>query len=379
MRLPLVLVGHCTYIVWAKILSALNIKHINSWLFIALFSPLLGLGSLAATPDVPLVFFWSLSLLAFIKSINTKSWIWYSLLGVFLGLGFCSKYMIVLFVPSLFIALLYARSFGQIKWAYVPLTIVFGLVFCLPVLLWNHQNEWISFKFQLNHGLSSKAWSYKYVLEYVGGQIALIFPLLLIDLFTKNKTKEAKLLFSFTVFPLLFFLYSSFKAHVEANWPIIAYPSLYALTVLKGSIKRVQITLIFWATVILILFTQIALEYLPIDNSKLKIYESMKFSVVVSDYKNRSLDENTQVFTASYQMASVVSLKANQIVPKLKGLNRVDYFDFRSDSTPSKEKVVLYLQNDQRPPDEVLKLGYKIDNKRKLNQHFQVVELSRTK
>jgi 4-amino-4-deoxy-L-arabinose transferase-like glycosyltransferase len=372
-RIPILIMGHLTYLIWAFVLKEFKIKRYIEWLWIALLTPLLGIGSLAVTPDVPLLFFWSLSFLFFIRALNTQSWYFYALLGLSLGLGFCSKYMIVLFIPSIVLCLLYSGTWRKVKWSYTIVTITFGLIACTPVVLWNYWNEWVSFEFQLKHGFKSNDWSFKIVLEYLGGQLGLILPVFIIDLFTRNKNENQKILFSFAAFPLLFFLYSSFKAFVEGNWPLTAYPALYVLSLTKASTKRVKIGTIIWASALALLCIQIIFEPLDIKKEHIKIFESYKFNAVVNDfedYKNSEL----QIFASSYQMASVLSLKRPGIVYKLKGLNRIDFFDFQKEAIPSLPIIGVYIQVNHRVPKEYLKT-YKITEDRRIDEKYRFVKL----
>jgi 4-amino-4-deoxy-L-arabinose transferase-like glycosyltransferase len=102
LRISFVILSFLTSLIWLKILRDEGLDERQQyWFFIFLFlNPLLGLGSVAATPDAPLVFFWSLSYWLFLRVLNFKNLADYLLLGLSLGLGFCSKYHIVLFVLS---------------------------------------------------------------------------------------------------------------------------------------------------------------------------------------------------------------------------------------------------------------------------------------
>ena len=73
--------------------------------------PLTGLGSFIISTDTPLLFFWSLSLLALTNIIKENSFIWIILLGIFLGFGFLTKYAMIYFVILLIIFwLIYDRN-----------------------------------------------------------------------------------------------------------------------------------------------------------------------------------------------------------------------------------------------------------------------------
>ncbi|MGZ5279436.1 MAG: glycosyltransferase family 39 protein, partial [Pseudobdellovibrionaceae bacterium] len=180
-RWPAVVLGHCTLLVWFltwRLLfkDQLEEKKFSWWMTLALCSPLLGFGSIIVTPDLPVLFFWSLSLyflLRVFKFQTARDYIW---LGVSLGLGFCSKYHIVLFVPFVFLFILFEKQWSQIRWKYVGLTVLFGLLFCSPVLIWNYLNDFASFKFQMKHGLSRPDYKFYWTWTYVLAQTLVLFP-----------------------------------------------------------------------------------------------------------------------------------------------------------------------------------------------------------
>jgi 4-amino-4-deoxy-L-arabinose transferase-like glycosyltransferase len=104
------------------------------------------------TPDAGLILAWSLALHEGFCALhaNPKRWL---TAGLATGFGILSKYTMVLIGPVFLIALLRSPR-QQLKsiWPYL------GGVACLTVLLphlwWQHNNDWITFRFQLRHGLS---------------------------------------------------------------------------------------------------------------------------------------------------------------------------------------------------------------------------------
>src|SRR6185437_13590827 len=128
-RFPGVILGHLTFALWllimAEILPNDEKRNERLWCFalLYLFSPFLGAGSIIVTPDIPLLFFWSLAIYVFIKIEKSPTAWGYAALGATLGLCFCSKYNAVLFVPALLLYVLFERRWNEIRWRYVALTI----------------------------------------------------------------------------------------------------------------------------------------------------------------------------------------------------------------------------------------------------------------
>lgn len=137
-RWPGVLLGHCTLILWFYIWKELDPRYqerFRNWLWIALLSPLIGFGSLIITPDLPVIFFWSASLLFVLRALRTKETSDYALLGLALGFGFLAKYHIVLFTLFLLLYLSFEKKWSETSFSKIVVTLVLGLVACSPVLI----------------------------------------------------------------------------------------------------------------------------------------------------------------------------------------------------------------------------------------------------
>jgi len=355
-RWPAVILGHLTFLVWLKILEPiLDDRQRLWWLCLALVSPFIGVGSLIVTPDIPLLFFWALSLLALLRATETGNPAWYAVLGCFLGLGFCSKYPIVLFVPTALLWLVFGRRMAAIRWACVPLTVAAGLVFSFPVLYWNYQNEFVSFRFQLTHGLGAESWNPQWTIEYVLSQIGIVFPTILYLALRAWPPRKADFLVYFAWFPVLFFLWSSTQAHVEANWPSVAYAPFIALAVINARKETLlKWTLGIWIFTIAIAASDLAFDWLPIPKKE-KLHEHARYDAFVP-----LAEADAPLYVESHQMAAQLSYKSGRDVYKLRGLRRVDFFDFLDGSQPGAESIRLLMSSKRKFPVELLESGYGI-------------------
>ncbi|MDR3244377.1 MAG: glycosyltransferase family 39 protein, partial [Elusimicrobiota bacterium] len=111
------------------------------------------LGSVIALPDSPLALFWLLSIYIFIITLETKNDNYWYLIGITMGLALLSKYNAIMIPISIFIFLLLSkknRFWFKHKEPYFALIIAF-IIFS-PVIIWNIENNWASFGFQLRHG-----------------------------------------------------------------------------------------------------------------------------------------------------------------------------------------------------------------------------------
>ena len=300
------------------------------------------------------------------------------MLGASLGLGFCSKYHIVLFLPAAFVYIFLEKKWRILNPSGIIICILTGLIFSSPVLIWNFQNNFMSFRFQLEHGLDTQdAWKLRWPIEYVLGQFFLLFPPVCLAAFKRPKNSTFKILFYFGWFPIFFFLLTSLKSKVEANWPITAYPSLICLAYisLQGT-RALRLTLGTWMVAWILVIGQLIVPWIPIDEKELKTYELKKFDRLSEMY----LKDPKDVFASSYQMAAMISYHTRFQAPlifKGLGLSRVDYFDFQKESTPSEKKFRLFCENGQPLSKELLDLGYREISSTSLGDNFRLVEASK--
>ncbi len=332
-RFFFLLLGTGTIAIWLNLLNQKNASEKQQLIFLALFvlNPLLGIGSILATPDVPLVFFWSLSYFFFLKILENPQRRWYFLFGSSLGLGFCSKYHIVLFVIAGFVSLLFSKKFKQLRLEGILITIAVGLLFSSPVLIWNYQNQWASFLFQINHGFGRSYYDFEWTWGYLAGQALILSPLVLLSLFNLFSKSTDRV---FSLSQILFFVTSTFKSVVEANWPIVAHPHAVSHFVIHADRKKVSWTFYYWLTVY-----GIILVALQTDSGKALI----KNQYTTSDIQilEKVAQDFRPLFGPTYQISSLLSWQSGILVPKLKGFSRKDFFDELSVSLPVSKKFFV--------------------------------------
>lgn len=195
---------------------------------------LFGVGTILATPDVPLILFWSLALLFGYRAVFDKSTFSWLLLGIFSGCGLLSKYTFALFFLSFFLFLIFSKQ-SRRRWLlcwqpYAALLI--SMLVWLPNILWNARHGWISFLFQFSHGLGSDGFpNFHSFGEFIGGQIGVlsVFPFILLVIASVSLVKiirtndQAAYLAAFLFVPFFLFFASSLQKRVEANWAAAAY------------------------------------------------------------------------------------------------------------------------------------------------------------
>ena len=366
-RIPSILMGHCTIFIWAYLLKdILETKLLLGFLMLCMAHPLLGVGSLVVTPDIPLMFFWSLCVLALVNIVSGRHFLWSVMFGLCLGLGFLSKYHMALFAMPALVAISHFRQNIQKILVQLFLTIVFFFLGSLPLFIWNFENNFISFKFQFEHGLVQQINPVVEFCSYALGAILLsspyVFKLFHIKKWFSRSTdhpfKQLRFVFWLSsISPLLFFAFTSLKGHVELNWPIMAFPSLIGLFLYDDKIRLQLKTLsVFWAFLSLVTIAA--------------IYRSGQ--IQNHSWMNQLVQDNTPLYGGSYQTASFAWYYSKKPVYKLTGASRFDHFDLLPQSIPHDNLIyVLMGPNDSLPTG--LPKSYEFKEFSRLNNNYTLL------
>lgn len=372
-RLPFAILSHLTIWIWCSALAKdfSNTKKLI-FLWVLLLHPLTGLGGLVATPDIPFLFFWSLSLSLYLKSFeNPQSKILPVLLGMALGLAFCSKYLIALILPVVFVHQLMNKNWKRTSLSTYLLTFLFGFLFSLPVLIWNHLNDWVSIQFQIDHGLGQKSWKPGWTLDFLIGTFALLFPPFVYLFFKKLQWKEKDFhTLAFTVL-FAFFTYTSFKGDTELNWPIMIYPSFF-LILIRLDIKMPKVLasyFIFFAAISVFLIG----GTLGLWGQKLhgRLNEGIKAQKVFELSKNYN-----PLYLSTYQNASYFWFISKSPYYKLNSSSRPDFFDTLDESNP-KDSEFYFLKERYQIIPELFKAKYTFEKVRDLDFKFEIYKAVR--
>jgi undecaprenyl-diphosphatase len=202
--------------------------------------PLMLVGSVIITPDTPVFLFLAFSVYFLWRLVESNEVKYWYIIGLFFGLSLLSKYTAILFVLSL---VTYMLLDGRIKWLknkHFYFMFIVAFITFLPVIIWNSQNEWVSFAFQFKHGLSNNKLHLKYIFEYLGTQCLIAGPFIFISgiiasisyLKSKNTIYKHKqlFLFSFSIPIIAIFIFTALKRYPGANWPASGYFAFSIMT-----------------------------------------------------------------------------------------------------------------------------------------------------
>ncbi|MGI9091245.1 MAG: ArnT family glycosyltransferase, partial [Gemmatimonadaceae bacterium] len=217
--------------------------------------PVALVGFVLATPDAPLLASIALTLVALERAIAAPSRSrdalgWWIAAGIALGLAFCSKYTAVIVPMGVLVAFL-VRSSLRARLAepgpYIATAV--ALLVLAPNLLWNARHGWISFAFQLQHGLgASRGSPLTRELNLIGGQLGLISPIIAVmaaiavaRCLRRTRDDRRFLLATVATAVIVFFMLSALRKPVEANWPapaLLAALPLLAVWDVRGTARK---------------------------------------------------------------------------------------------------------------------------------------------
>lgn len=183
------------------------------------------------TPDVALLLFSALFLLAYQRYLEKDSWLRALLLGLVMAAMVYSKYHAFLLLGLIVLSNLKLLKDGKFWVACLT-----AIVLLTPHLLWQYVNGFPSIKYHLVQRGEPFRWSY--LLEYLPNQLLVFNPLTFgaaVYVLVKYKPIdrfERALHFICTGFFLFFFL-MAFRGHVEPHWTMVCSIPLIVLTYRK--------------------------------------------------------------------------------------------------------------------------------------------------
>ena len=189
--------------------------------------------------DVPLLFFWALALLAYVRLRRAPDLRWAATLGVALGLGTLTKYAMLYFVMSIAIAALFdpaTRALLRRGQTWAALAIAVAVI--APNIVWNAANGFVTFE-HTGGNVAGGGWHFDLTqgLEFPFSQFAVFGPITfgaliatLVRWRTVKPTLDDKVMLAFAV-PLLGLVTAvGFVRGANGNWAAPAFISAAVVT-----------------------------------------------------------------------------------------------------------------------------------------------------
>jgi 4-amino-4-deoxy-L-arabinose transferase-like glycosyltransferase len=198
-----------------------------------------GLLMAKVSPDVALIPFAVAMLWALVRLSESRNPLWWLAAGVFAGLALLSKFTAFMLVPAV-VAFMLVPDWRR-RWLLSPypwLAALIAVLVFLPVLIWNAQHEWASFRFQFVRATANHELSLRTMGDFIGLQFGLVgFVLLPVVLSGVTLTAwrgyrrgdaVAILLSTAVIVPFCYFFWKSLNLRVGDTWPMFMWPAGFA-------------------------------------------------------------------------------------------------------------------------------------------------------
>lgn len=359
-RLPALALNTASWILLVRLTQSVFDKGsgiVAGYLF--LLVPLYSLGGLMMVPDIPMMFCWMLFLkltwskLLPLEKGQKNTLVWLSL-GLLMGLGFLSKYSMILAGFSLGLLVLFQKPWRWHLFTWGPwLGLLTFLCVSLPVWIWNWQRGWPSFYFQFVDRHQSQGIQATKYLEFWAGQLGILTPgvfvslgIVLVAAMKLKGDRRFIFLKYFSLPTLILFsvqaLFSEFKIH----WTAPGYATLimglgyfWANDNLKKNFK--YSILIFVLPINLLFFTAMVYPIAPKIHSLFSsgefdprwdptndLYGHDEIAAHITNLQ-KSFDSPHVLVTHRYQLSSPMAFVTGEAVYTFSwGLDQYDFMDW---------------------------------------------------
>ncbi len=198
-----------------------------------------GLLMAKVAPDVALIPFAVAMVWALVRLVEGNDPRWWLAAGAFAGMALLSKFTVVMLLPAV-LAFLLIPDWRR-RWLSSPYpwaaALTAAAVFS-PVLIWNAQHDWASFRFQSVRAVATHELSLRTVGDFFGLQFFLVGPILLPVLLSavtltawrgfRRRDAISILLSAGVIVPFLYFLWKSLTLRIGDTWPMFLWPIGFA-------------------------------------------------------------------------------------------------------------------------------------------------------
>jgi Dolichyl-phosphate-mannose-protein mannosyltransferase len=208
-----------------------------------------GLLMAKVSPDVALIPFATAMVWALVRLAESDDPRWWLAAGVFAGLSLLSKFTAGLLLPAVAAFMLvppWRARWLRSLYPWAAALIAFALF--LPVVIWNMQHDWASFRFQFVRAAATHEWSLRTLGEFIGLQFGLVGFILLPVVLTgvaltarrgyRRLDAVAILLSTAVIVPFIYFLWKSLSLRVGDTWPMFMWPIGFAAAAINLAMLR---------------------------------------------------------------------------------------------------------------------------------------------
>jgi 4-amino-4-deoxy-L-arabinose transferase-like glycosyltransferase len=203
-----------------------------------------GLLMAKVAPDTAMIPFAVAMLWSLVRLTESGDGRWWLAAGLFGGLALLSKFTVIMLLPAV-VAFMLVPGWRW-RWVSSPypyLAIVIAILVFSPVLIWNYQHDWASFRFQAVRAIAEHPLSLRTLGEFLSLQFGLVgfvvLPVVLsgvtLTAWRGYRTREpvAILLSTAVIVPFCYFLWKSLTLRVGDTWPMFLWAAGFAATAIN--------------------------------------------------------------------------------------------------------------------------------------------------
>jgi hypothetical protein len=321
--------------------------------------------SINTTPDVPLVFFWTLSLIVMYKAVFEHKILYWILSGILIGLSFDSKYTAIFLLFGLVLFLLLSKNHRRYLFSKeLFLTVLFFLITISPIFFWNMENDWISFKFQSSERASSMdgiSLQPKLFLGNLATQMFLLLPTLFVGIMIvlykwgkkivrKRRLPDEQTLFLLAFsFPVIAFFFGVSTVYwVKLNWIMPAYITAIILAGRYLSQKALGYQIIVSLVLHILLFIQIS--FYPFNVTSDDTWFGWEELAEEVDDLSKKYPDNFLFANDGYKTTAVLNFYLDQKIyaGNILGEHALQYSMIDTDLSSLQGKNALFIDSDKR-------------------------------
>jgi 4-amino-4-deoxy-L-arabinose transferase-like glycosyltransferase len=206
--------------------------------------------------DVPLLFFWALALLAYVKLLANGGMRWGVVLGIALGFGLMAKYAMIYFLLGIALAAWLDRDARALirspaLWVALPI----AAVVVAPNIIWNIDNGFATFR-HTGDNIQGGGVAFNPLkgLEFIAAQFIVFGPVVfavllyaIVQIGSAALNRADRLMLAFALPPLALVTATGFVTRALANWAAPAFISaavvVIAILVRRGAWKWIALSL----------------------------------------------------------------------------------------------------------------------------------------
>jgi 4-amino-4-deoxy-L-arabinose transferase-like glycosyltransferase len=229
-----------------------------------------GLLMAKVAPDVAMIPFAVAMMWSLVRLVQSGDGRWWLAAGLFAGLSLLSKFTAIMFAPAVAAFLLVPDwRWRWLRSPYPWLATLIAIAVFSPVLIWNAQHDWASFRFQGVRATANYGISLRTIGDYIGLQFGLVgfvmLPVVLSGLVMtawrgyRRREPVAILLSTAVLVPFVYFFFKSLTLRVGDTWPMFMWPTGFAAAAVnlammpkEGWSARTIRSSIFWVKTALV-------------------------------------------------------------------------------------------------------------------------------